>query len=144
MQPEVAQFLQKLTKKKPQILLPEISVFQKVTQYLATFVSRFVAKNYRKLPNLVTLVRSSNSLTRLIDNKTVLSDAEGDRLREWREREAALLVRRPHLPGHEGHAEEDDPQPDLQVDQRKLCLLSKRRQKLAGKSSLGLQFWIKN
>ena len=62
-----------------------------------------------------------------------VSDAERDRLRQRRARQAALLLRCPHLPGDEGHPEEDDPQPDLQVDQRKLCLLQERWQELAGK-----------
>jgi hypothetical protein len=43
------------------------------------------------------------------------SDAERDRLRQRRERQAALLLRRPDLPGHEGHAKENDPQPGAKV-----------------------------
>ena len=53
-------------------------------------------------------------------------------LQEERRAEAALLVRRPHLPGHARRRQEDDPQPDLPLDQGQLCLLQNGRQELAG------------
>ena len=54
-------------------------------------------------------------------------------LQGGRRAEAALLVRRPHLPGHARRRPQDDAQPDLPLDQGQLRLLQDRRQELAGK-----------
>ena len=54
-------------------------------------------------------------------------------LQGGRRAKAALLVRRPHLPGHARRRPQDDAQPDLPLDQGQLRLLQDRRQELAGK-----------
>ena len=55
------------------------------------------------------------------------------RLRFGLRAQAAVLVRRPHLPRDARRRPQDDAQPDLPLDQGQLRLLQDRRQELAGK-----------